>query len=266
MSATLFSARTLVLLTLAVMMAPQMAVAQSSSPSREPLVVEADESLQWRRDDRQYIATGNAVATQGNTVLEADTITADYTENAADSSDDINISRIVGEGGAKLTEPDYQAVAGTIEYSLETNVARLRGGDLTITADDGTVTATETIVYNRGERLVVATGTAQIALSNGQRINGDRIEVDLDAGERDFTAIRAFGNAEVFSPEADRNREARAENITYTRASGIAILTGSVEILDGSNRMTGDKAEINTVTGISTMTATGGRVGGVFTP
>ena len=40
------------------------------------------DSLEWRREDRQYIATGNAVATQGGTPLKADIITADYRDNA----------------------------------------------------------------------------------------------------------------------------------------------------------------------------------------
>lgn len=265
MFARFFSAPAAIVASFFIAMAP-LSVAAQSNASSEPLVVEADDRLEWRRDDRQYIATGNAVATQGETVLKAETITADYKENADNQNDDINITRIIGRGGATLTEPGYRAVAENIEYNLENNIARLDGGDISIIADDGTITATETIIYNRTQRMLVATGSALIDLSDGQRLEGDRIEVDLDEAERDFTAIRAFGNAEVLSPDINRNREARAEEITYTKATGIAILTGSVEIFDGSNRMTGDKAEINTISGISTMTSTGGRVGGVFKP
>ena len=45
--------------------------APANAQSSDPLVVEADDSLEWRREDRQYIATGNAVATQGETTLKA---------------------------------------------------------------------------------------------------------------------------------------------------------------------------------------------------
>ena len=234
--------------------------------SADPLVVEADDSLEWRREDRQYIATGNAVATQGETTLKADVITADYRDDAVNEAENVNITRIIGAGAAMLSETTFNAAAEKITYDLASNIATLEGGSVSVTADDGTITARDVIIYRRGERLLIARGSAEINLSNGQQLSGDVIEVDLNADETDFIAVRAKGNAEVFSPGADGSQEARAENIDYTRETGIAVLEGDVEILDGSNVMTGDMARINTISGISTMTSTGGRVGGVFKP
>ena len=246
-----------------ILSAPSTAAAQSST---EPLVVEADDSLQWRRDDQQYIATGNAIARQGDTTLMANVITADYVDDNTEQTEKVNITRIVGTGNAQLEENSYQARAETITYDLNENKARLEGGNVSIISADGTVKAEETIIYDRDNRLMIATGAAEILLSNGQRLNGDRIEIDVNETENDFTAIRASGNAHVFSPDPEGDRLAHAENIDYKRNTGIATLTGKVEILDGSNKMTGDKAVIDTISGVSTMTSTTGRVGGVFTP
>ena len=72
----------------------------------------------------------------------------------------------------------------------------------------------------------------------------------------------------VISPSKNGDRRAEASNMSYTRETGLAILTGNVKLMDKNNIMTGDRAEIDTVTGTSTMSSTtkGQRVGGVFKP
>ena len=97
-------------------------------------------------------------------------------------------------------KPTYNAAAEKITYDLVSNIATLEGGAVSVTADDGTITASDAIVYRRGERMLIARGSAEINLSNGQQLKGDVIEVDLNADETDFIAVRAKGNAEVFSP------------------------------------------------------------------
>ena len=54
----------------------------SAQTTPQTLTVEADQHLEWRRDDQQYIAKGNAVLTTQDMTLKADTITADYTNVA----------------------------------------------------------------------------------------------------------------------------------------------------------------------------------------
>ena len=85
--------------------------AQSSSA---PLIVEADTSLQWRRDEGQYIATGNAVARQGEITLRASVITADYIDKETAEGEQITITRIIGHGDARLEANGYRSQAGMI--------------------------------------------------------------------------------------------------------------------------------------------------------
>ena len=95
----------------AIMVAVFPVTLPANAQSSDPLVVEADDSLEWRREDRQYIATGNAVATQGGTTLKADIITADYRDNADSAVENVNITRIIGTGAAMLSEANYNAAA-----------------------------------------------------------------------------------------------------------------------------------------------------------
>ena len=112
----------------AIMVAVFPVTLPANAQSSDPLVVEADDSLEWRREDRQYIATGNAVATQGGTTLKADIITADYRDNADSAVENVNITRIIGTGAAMLSEANYNAAAEKITYDLVSNIATLEGG------------------------------------------------------------------------------------------------------------------------------------------
>ena len=238
------------------------------------LIVEADNSLEWRRQEQLYIAIGNAIAIQADITLKADRIEASYkdddkqqgeTAGSDNSEGDINITRIKGSGGAELIRGDIIANADMIDYNMVDDRAVLTGGNPRVVSPREQVTAKTSIVYNRSKREVVAEGNAAIMLNDGRYLKANRVFATLNEEENDFTFVQAIGNAEVFSPKATGNQEARADEIEYTKDNGIAILTGSVEMLEGANVMKGDRAEINLDTGVSSITSDSGRVGGVFT-
>ena len=86
--------------------------------------------------------------------------------------------------------------------------------------------------------------------------------------ESNVETVTSEGGAVVVSPPESGQRRAEADKMVYTEADGMAIMTGNVRIEDASNMLTGDRAEINTISGTSTITSTtkGNRVGGVFAP
>lgn len=230
------------------------------------LTVEADNSLEWRQQQKQYIASGNAVATQDDITMKADVITAGYEDDAtAAEPDSVTITRIHGTSNAELQKGGFTATADDIDYDLKADRATLTGGTPTVIGPGDKITAKRSIIYDRSERRITAEGAAVVTLSNGQRLQGETIIAILNKAEDDFSFIQAIGDAEVFSPKANGTREARADELEYSKSTGIATLVGSVRLIDAGNTMKGDRAEINTTTGISTMTSTGGRVGGVFT-
>lgn len=234
------------------------------------LTVEADKSLQWLRNEKLYIATGNALARQGGMTLKAEVITAHYIEeteagtNAADA-DEISISLIIGNGKAEFTRPGIIARAEKIEYDLATEQITMTGGKPIVDNNNNTLEASESLKYDRASKVVTAIGNAELVLTNGRRLKGDRIEALLNDDESDFVTVTAKGNAEVMSPDATGAREGQADHMIYDQTTGIANLTGNVTLKDRANIMTGDKAVIDTIAGTSTLSSEGGRVGGVFT-
>jgi len=238
--------------------------------SEGDLTVEADKSLQWLRNEKKYIATGNAFARQGGMTLRAEVITAHYTEettaetNTADA-EEISISLIIGHGNAQFTQSGLNAKAEKIVYDLATGQITMTGGSPKVVNDNNTLEASESLNYDRASRLVTAIGNAELVLANGRRLKGDRIEAVLNEDESDFITVMATGNAEVFSPDISGAREGKSDHMIYDQTTGIANLTGNVTLKDRANIMKGDKAVIDTIAGTSTLSSEGGRVGGVFT-
>ena len=78
------------------------------SPQQEnPLIVEADESLQWLRAQNQYVATGNASAEQNDMRLTANVIIAHYeTANTKDGDHDASeVTFVEGKENSKRLAP-----------------------------------------------------------------------------------------------------------------------------------------------------------------
>lgn len=253
---------------LTIMPAFSPALAQANNDA-ENLIVEADISLQWKREELKYIATGNATAQKGDALMRADVITAFYeTDGDNDGIEASNVTMIEGRRDAKFTQGGFSATATNITYDLIKEMATLQGGNPTVISADEKITASNQITYTRSSRFIEALGNGQITLSNGQTLKGDKIIATLNETEDDVVSATATGNAEVHSNENGKVRQAFADNITYTHETGIAVLTGNVRLVDGGNIMTGDKANVDFISGTSTMSAsaTGKRVGGVFKP
>ena len=234
------------------------------------LIVEADDSLQWLRNERKYIATGNATANQGDLTLDANVITAYYeAENTAEGDHDASaITFIRGEKAAKLVRATLTATADVIEYDVMSEFVKIFGGSPLIVNGRDTLSASDTITYDRISRQIIATGAAKIKMANGQQLRGNVITVVITKDEGDIKTVTAQGKALVISLSENGEHRADADKMFYTNSDGLAILTGNVKVQNGNNILTGDRAEIDTVTGTSTMSSTenGQRVSGVFKP
>ena len=105
-----------------------------------------------------------------------------------------------------------------------------------------------------------------VTLADGKRLEADRVSATVSRPEGDVTFIRASGNAAVAAPGGAGGRRASADEIEYTKETGLAVLSGDVTIMDGSSSLAGDRAEFNLNSGESRLTSESGRVGGVINP
>lgn len=229
-----------------------------------PLTVTADQTLEWRRNDHQFIATGNASAVQGDMSVRATTLTADYREDGGSGMD---IYRLTADGGVTIVSGPNTVTGGHAVYEVDTGVATATGGNLKIVTPDQTVTARDRLEYRTKEGHFRAIGDAH-AVRQGDDLRAAEMNAWFAkdaAGKTALSRLDASGGVVITTPE----EVLTGDRASYDAASNVAALTGHVKITRGPNVLTGETAEINLKTNVSRMTAgsgPNGRVSGVFYP
>lgn len=238
--------------------------AQETSGTGEKTEITAEQTLEWHRKDRQFIATGAVRVTQGDTVIAADTITADYTDGEKSG---MKISRLTAQGHVSITSKGNTATGDRAVYDVEKGTAIMTGDSLKLTAPDQIVTAKDSFTYDVTQGRLTATGTAR-AVRGSDELAADTISAIFtqDAtGTRQLNELTADGHVVITTPEETLH----GAKGRYTAKTQLAELTGGVRIERGPNVLEGERAEINLATDVSRMiggTAEGGRVRGVFYP
>ena len=293
----------------ATMIAPTPAAAQSLSLGRntgnQPIEIVARDGIEWHRDSQRYIARGEARATQGSTVVDANVLTAYYRDKKEGGTE---IFRFEGEGRVRITTPAQNAVGDQAIYDIDSGVLVMTGRNLKLTTPNETITARDSLEYWEAKRLAVARGDA-LVVSQDKRLKADVVaayfvEVAAGAppaairtpasrggpaqptsraqptpppaqpvstgapGERNrLQRIEAFGNVLVSTP----SEVIRGDRGIYNADTGIATLASHVRITRGKSQLNGDYAEVDLNTGVSRLLARpkaggDGRVRGLFVP
>lgn len=278
-----------------VLLAPPRSFAQGldlNQNSDQPVDIEADQGIEWHRDDQTYIARGNAVAKRGDVTLHADTLTAHYRPVEGGGTD---IYQVDAVGNVVIVSGSGTAQGDNGVYDMDSGVLVLKGHNLKIVSDTYTVTARDTLEYWDNKQMLVARGDA-VAVNEDKRMTGNILTAYFtNAGSGDSsgggkTQPGAKQKAGAGQTGADGNRKIRRiEGFTdvhvstpgqiavgdkgvYDVESGIATLFGSVKITREDNQLNGEYGEVNLNTGVSRLLSGAPgeqgpqRVHGLFSP
>lgn len=230
--------------------APGRAAAQilglGPSASDQPLEIYADEGIEWRQNEKSYIARGNARAVRGKFSVHADVLTARYRKVGRGKTE---IWRIEADGHVRIKSPTESAYADKAVYDIDNGVLVLTGKDLKLITVKQTITARDSLEYWEKKRMSVARGEALVVQEDG-RLKADILTAHFRKTADEDTELylmEAFGNVLVSTPRGI----ARGERGVYNVETAIATLTGSVKITRGNDQLNGDVAEINLKTGVS---------------
>lgn len=239
------------------------AAPQKVAQKKEPIEISAQEALEWRRDDKQYIARTAVIAKQGETEIHADEMVADYRDKNGNAP---TIYRLTAKGHVKIISGGTNTITGDqAVYDVDAKNAVMTGQDLKMVNPEQTVTAHERFEYWSDEGRVVAVGDARVVRGT-DTIDADQITAwlaDDASGKRDMTRAEAVGNVVITTPK----EKAVGTRAVYERATDMATLEGPVTITREKNVLTGARAEVNLKTSLSTLYGDenkGGRVKGVF--
>lgn len=259
--------------------------------SGQPVEINADQGIEWRRDDNIYIARGNASAKQGDVTVHADTLTAHYHPVEGGGTD---IYQLDAVGNVVITSANGTANGDNGVYDVDNALMVLKGHALKMVSEDYTVTARDSLEYWDNKQMAVARGNA-VVVNQDKRLSGSIVTAYFTQSEsqsksggngsgqgkksggqgkaggdqqQKIRRIEAFENVRISSP----GQIAVANTGVYDVESGIATLYGSVKITREDNQLNGEYGEVNLNTGVSRMLSgppgsTGPRpVHGLFSP
>ena len=250
-------------------MAPALAApagqgADLAKNSIEPVIIEADQGIEWRREQKVYVARGNARASRGDVAVQADTLTAHYRETGEGKTD---VWMVIAAGRVIITSKNQRIEGDKGTYNVETGVFLLTGNPITMRTPDETVTASEKLEYDSRKQIARVVGDAT-AVREDTKIKADRFVAQFredESGKLGLEFVRATGNVVIITA----NEIARADFGVYNARTEIATLTGAVKLTRGENQLSGGRAEVDMKNGVSRLLADssgGGRVRGLFIP
>lgn len=261
--------------------------------------------IEWRRNQHEVIAHGDARATRGAVTITANRLIAHYrpkpaepgatpatSVQAAGTSGGVDsggqqIYRLNAEGDVHIFTATDQAFADHAVYDLDESVLVLTGQHLKLTTPEDVLTAKKDVEYWPDKHMAVARGDAVVTTNTGRRITADTLvaytipATHAAAGERTSSPP---ANSAASDPLATAGRIRRVEAFghvvlrtatetatgdrgVYIPATGIALLLGNVHITRGENQLNGERAVVDMKTGVADLLSTpGARVEGLVMP
>lgn len=249
----------LAMLTGAFVAGPGLAAAQQKNA---PLEIEADDGIEWRRDEQSLVATGNVLVVRGGTELRADTVGARYRPRKSGKGDEVY--RVDASGNVRILSDGVRAFGDSAAYDLDQGVFVLSGGQPRLETGETKITANRNLEYWEAKQLAVARGGA-VAVSGARKLSAEVLSAYVgegEDGELELKRLEAVGKVRLISTDI----VALGEEAVYDAVTGIATLCGNVDITRGQNRMRGKCAEVNLNTGVSRLLGGGGRIKGLVQP
>ncbi len=233
----------------------------------EVLEIDADEGIEWRRDEQVYIARGNALAVRGDISIYADEMRAHYREIKGAGTE---VDKIDVLGNVRIVSPTETVYGDRGAYDVINGILVLVGDNLRLIGEHDTITARDSLEYWDQKKIAVARGNAE-AVREDKRIKADVLTAYFEPGAGnglELNRIEAFGNVRIVTP----GEYAQGSHGMYYVARELATLDGDVKITREDNQLNGEYAEVNLKTGISRLlagppgSANTGRVRGLLVP
>ncbi len=239
------------------------AIAAPALSSEAPLEITADNTLEWQRNDKTFIARGNALAKQGESSVSAATLTAHYD----DSKGGMKVSRVLANDNVVIKSRDAEAFGTQADYDLDKGFAVMTGDNLRMVSPDQEVTAQEKFEYWVTEGKFIAIGSAKVKRAT-ETLQADKIAAvmkDNEKGQRVLETLEANNNVVITTP----TEIVTGKYAIYRAKTNKAEIKGGVQIKRGLNVLEGERAEVDMTTKTSRIfgaAQNGGRVKGVFYP
>ena len=260
------------MLALALVLAPALmclspaAQAQSlditSAGDGGPIEILADDGIEWHQEEKVFVARGNARAIRETVTVDSDVLRAYYRETDGGTE----IWRMDANGSVEIRSPTETIYGDEAIYDVINGVLVVKGEDIRFVAGDDLITAEQQLEYWETKQMAVARGDAMIKRPD-RTVYGDVLAAYFSrdaSGTTSVNRVDAYDNVKIVTI----NDTATSDRGVYNVDTGVATLTGNVNIMRGQNTLSGCKAVVDLNTGISKLFAcengTETRVQGTF--
>jgi len=226
--------------------------------SNSPIEIEAESGIEWRRNEKQYIARGNAMAKRGDLTVHADTLTAHYRDKKGGGSE---IWQIDADGHVRLQQPGRTVTGGHAIYNLDARILKVTGGGVGVDTGKEKLTADDSLEYQDGPQIAIARGNATVVQTD-RRVRADTMTGHFQRqtdGKLTLMRMEADGHVEVKTPDT----YATSNKGDYDLTADIMTLSGNVKVTNAGNQFNGEYAEVNVKTGVSRLLGNPGGTGKV---
>ena len=216
----------------------------------KPIEIFADKGIEWHKNDKKYIANGNAKAIQEDFIVTSDSLEAYYTE---DDGEETKIDLLRALGNVVIKNKSAKIFGGKIAtFEVKKDYFKIIGDNLTLISQKDRLTAKKKIEFWRKENIAIATGNAVANREKKYILRAHRLAwyLEKENSEKESFSIKkivGFKNVEI---END-NEIAFSDKALYNNKKEECKLFGNVKIKRGENFLTGDFAIINMKTGVS---------------
>jgi lipopolysaccharide export system protein LptA len=231
---------------------PLSAAAAADDRSPEAIEIDAENGIEWRRDEQLVLARGNARAVRGDMTVRAQVLSARYREGA-DGSDEI--WQLEADGNVEIRSPGETVYAEHATYDLDRRVVNLRGDRVRLLTDGNEITA-DRMEYWTERRKLIARGNAE-AVEGDRRLRAATLtaylaDPDSPAAQSSrLERVEAKDDVWVITP----SEVLRGDAGSYDAGRDMATLTGDVRITRGPNQLNGCRGEVDLRAGISRLLA-----------
>jgi lipopolysaccharide export system protein LptA len=179
-----------------------------------PIDITATDGLEWRQNEQQVIARGDARAVRGGVTVNADRLTAWYRKKgvtqtaqttaatsglAGDPSTEGNeIYRLQADGHVHIFTATDQAQGDKAVYDLDQSVLVMTGHDLKLSTPNDTITTRDDLEYWPQRHMAVARGNAVVVTNDAKRVAADTLvayTTDNPARAKDAAAAKPGAGA-----------------------------------------------------------------------
>ena len=233
-------------------------VSKSQNLQDNSIQISATGTMEWLQLEKKIFASGNAEVKSKDFTIIANNITGFYEGKIGNG----NIKNLIARENASINTREGIINADYINYDFHLDKIAVKGNNIFMNLDQGTINATNNLVFDKKENRIKVAGDVKILINEKGEINAQQITIHIDK-KGNIEIVEAYKDVEILlnlTQQKITSNEAKFDN------KNLQInLLGDVTLKQGKNFLKGDSAFLDLDKGTSKiLSTTTNSVSGVF--